>query len=742
MKLNNLFTLLSLLVLFAFAACNDDDTTPSYLDLTKQALTLTGGEATTSTYTFSVEASDATIPYLCLYADKATIDQVPKGELPAYLMDDLRKQAEAKGMPFDQYVASLALKGSQKDLKVTNLLPGRIYELVAFAVDGTRAAEKAEYLFFQTVMAEPVDCTFDVQVRPQNGGVTFDVKPSDKETDYYFCTFPKATYDEVANQGWDDLQILNAYFSSEMNQRLSELAPDGNVTSAVVQQLLAQLFHKGDLELSTTGQMQSNTEYVWMAAAFKTVEVDGALNFVIVSEPAKGTYTTDKGGDATVADTKFDIQVTDITATTARIVVTPDDLEQTYIWCYDPYDESTQDKTPLQIAQQFVASQGPFVGFVVKSGVQEAPSATLSPGMKHYVLAFAYNIGEGIVGEPQIYEFYAQPSDGDPAQMSFSYQVNSLSPYQVNFNITPSDETLPYTTLFLPDEEYDEAQARATVEQEVKQAYEASLQFDPEKPMSTFLYESYFRPGSRYGNVYNNLTPGKSYTVSSFALNNEGKVARVQADRSFVTAPQFSDAQIKGECLGYFDGDEEAGQIFNSPQATAGRAIVVLRFTPSEGTLDPRYLLVEKIYEQMTDVELYTSFNWTAISAEQHYYAYVLADWNANYSCFMSVKDDKGIDGKIARLSVGQLIQSKAGSIDELKQIIEGADAGTRALKLPGQKIAARTASAGATPLQIPYRPAAAASQQAADRKVGIGSNLFLPVARAVKGQAARSTAQ
>lgn len=731
MKVNNLFPLFSLLVLFAFAACNDDDTNTSYLDLTKQVLTLTEGEATTSTYTFSVEASDANIPYLCLYADKATIDQVPKGELPAYLMADLKKQAESKGTPFEQYIASLALKGSQKDLQVSNLLPGRIYELVVFAVDGTRTADKAEYLFFQTVMAEPVECTFDVQATPQAGGVKFAVAPSNKEVDYYFCTFPKATYDEVANQGWDDLQILNAYFSSEMNQRLSELAPDGNVTPEAVEQLLAQLFHKGDLELSTNGQMLTNTEYVWMVAAFKIVEVDGTLNFVIVSEPGKGTYVTDKGDDTTV-DMKFDIQVTDVTAISAKIVVTPEDMEQSYIWCYDPYDESTKDKTPMQIAQQFVNSQGPFVNFLVKTGVQEAPAATLNPGVKHYVLAFAYNRGVGIVGEPQIYEFYSLPSDGDPTQMNFSYYINSLSPYEVNFDIMPSDETLPYTTLLLPDEEYNEAEAKAAVEQEVEQAYEGSLQFDPEKPMSTFLYESYFRPGSRYYNVYSKLTPGKSYTLSYFALTNEGKVARVQADKSFVTAPQFSDAQIKGECLGYFDGDEEAGEVFENPEATAGRAIVVMRFTPSEGTQQPKYIFVDQVYGQMSDVELYTSFNWTSISAEQHYYAYVLSDWNTNYSCFMSVKDDKGIDSKIERLSIGQLIQAKAGSIDDLKKIIEEANADTKALKLPAQKIAARTERSNGYQVQVPYRPADTAKQTVA-RPASFGSNLYLPVANPVK---------
>lgn len=189
MKLKPFLPLISLLMLFVFTSCNDDEEVNSaYLDLSKQVLTLTEGEATTSTFSFSVKASDANIPYLCLYVDKQTIDQVSKGELTAFLMDNLKKQAEAKDTPFEQYVSSISLKGDQTDLKIENLLPGRIYELVVFAVDGTRAAEQAEYLFFQTDIAEPVDCSFDVQV----SGITdktaqFAVKPSNKEVDYYFA---------------------------------------------------------------------------------------------------------------------------------------------------------------------------------------------------------------------------------------------------------------------------------------------------------------------------------------------------------------------------------------------------------------------------------------------------------------------------------------------------------------------------------------------------------------------------
>lgn len=83
MKVKDLISLFSLLAVFLFTACSDDDdNTCSYLDLSKQVLTLTEGEATTSTYSFGVKASDATIPYLCLYVDKKPLTMLPKVSYP------------------------------------------------------------------------------------------------------------------------------------------------------------------------------------------------------------------------------------------------------------------------------------------------------------------------------------------------------------------------------------------------------------------------------------------------------------------------------------------------------------------------------------------------------------------------------------------------------------------------------------------------------------------------------------
>lgn len=356
MKVKDLISLFSLLAVFLFTACSDDDdNTCSYLDLSKQVLTLTGGEATTSTYSFGVKASDATIPYLCLYVDKKTVDNVAKGELPNYLMNDLKKQAEAKGTPFEQYVASLTYTGDQSNLKVENLLPGRIYELVVFAVDGTRAADKAEYLFFQTMKTEHIDCTFDVVVVPEMldaQSAVFDIKPSDKNVKWYFSGISKSSYEgAIASGNYDDESIVITLLEQELQSIFIQLVPEGGqLTDDIVEQALDMVLHTGDVGLKFTG-LNANTEYKWMAAAFKIVSTDDGDEVVLCSDVSKGDFATPQKD---LSKMTFDVTVDNITAVSAHVKVVPSYIDEKYVFFSDAFTDENINMTDDELMNDYV----------------------------------------------------------------------------------------------------------------------------------------------------------------------------------------------------------------------------------------------------------------------------------------------------------------------------------------------------------------------------------------------------
>lgn len=711
MKNKFFFPLFCLLVLSVFAACSEDDEQKgiSYLDLSKQSLTLTEGAATASTFTFSVEASDATIPYLCLYVDKAVIDNVSKGELPGYLMDDLKKQAEAADKTFEEYIASIALTGNQTDVKITNLLPGRIYELVAFAVDGTRIAEQAEYLFFQTEMADRIECSFEVTSTPTATGASFDVKPSNKETDYYFCTFTKNQYTQLQNGGMDDEMIVNAFFESQVNALLEQLAPDGVITQEIIDEVLSKTLFKGDQKLSVNGQLIPETEYVWMAAAFAIVQDGNTTSFVINSQPSKGEYVTDNKEEEDLGTMNFDIQVTDITATRAHIKITPEEMERPYIWTYQAYNDETAGMTALELAQNFVASQGPFIGFVVTQGAQDVPNGTLTVGKKHYVVAFGFDRNtRQITSNPQLYEFDAPGSEADPAQVEFEAVPASylMTPYTTAVDVYPSDETVPYVVMMVPDGTYTEEECRLWLEVLVNNDFQQNLQINSSLTWQTFLYDNVsYRPGNRYGTGYAFVDPETSCTLCCASLTSEGKVAALQMLEGVVKTPALSEATVTAEYLGCFDGDEEAGTIFGNASATAGRVIVAMKYTPSEGSTNANFLLADALYNQLTDKELLTDFMWNPVNLQSNGYAFVICDWNTAYTSFAYSKLNNH-EGKIARLDIGMLAKANAGTIDELEDIIAQAEASSSASKLNRVSVRRAEEKTAMSALQMPFRPA------------------------------------
>ena len=714
MKVKDLISLFSLLAVFLFTACSDDDdNTCSYLDLSKQVLTLTGGEATTSTYSFGVKASDATIPYLCLYVDKKTVDNVAKGELPNYLMNDLKKQAEAKGTPFEQYVASLTYIGDQSNLKVENLLPGRIYELVVFAVDGTRAADKAEYLFFQTMKTEHIDCTFDVVVVPEMldaQSAVFDIKPSDKNVKWYFSGISKSSYEgAIASGNYDDESIVITLLEQELQSIFIQLVPEGGqLTDDIVEQALDMVLHTGDVGLKFTG-LNANTEYKWMAAAFKIVSTDDGDEVVLCSDVSKGDFATPQKD---LSKMTFDVTVDNITAVSAHVKVVPSYIDEKYVFFSDAFTDENINMTDDELMNDYVEKNQANLNLPwgTYKGVQDVPNLSCIPNSKNYVLVFGYD--RGITTKPVVKRFET-PEGGNAAETTFSYKDVVATPYRIELTIEPSDLTVPYTSVLVPDDQFDKETYIDMVEMDVINQYNMNVMWNPGMTMTSFLYSNTsYCPGLKSAGVYQDLKEGTSYTVCSFALSPDGKVAAVHEQKSIVTVPGLSDATVSAEILGYFDGDEENGLVFGLPDKTAGRVILAMKYTKSAEAKDAWFSVIydaEEIDEldpvSLPDIDIiqYYATPWTELTDS---YRFIMCDWNTLYYSFAYAKDKNQVEGKVARMEIPVMTKEGAGTIDELKELVKAGEAeNTRSLFraiMPQNK--QEEAKAQKPVVQVPYR--------------------------------------
>lgn len=273
------FSMISVLTL---AGCSDDDApqpeAPSEpIDL---KLTITEGEVTSSTYSFSVQASDAEATYLCLYAPQSVFEGISKDKLVSYLMDDLKKQADAKGQDFGEFLASISIKGDY-EAKLQSLTPGGIYEVVAFAISGVTPGTRIETLFFQTLYADLKECDFEAELIPiaEEGKWSIAVTPSVDDIPYYTVATDKDSYDQNIQQ-YSKEDLLKAYFVADV-QRYQE---DGHGLAEILEALLKP----GSKTMSFVSVLPEGMEIVWLAGGINVTN-DG--NVVLTTNVTTGQFT-------------------------------------------------------------------------------------------------------------------------------------------------------------------------------------------------------------------------------------------------------------------------------------------------------------------------------------------------------------------------------------------------------------------------------------------------------------------
>lgn len=265
MKKSLLFiNLLGLILSGMLFGCSEDINTDfgPYVDPNAQVLTVTQKSVTSSTFTYSVEAKDPEIPYLALFVDKTVIDDVAKADFPEYVMKEMQSAAKTSGKSLDEYLASVSIKGNIEKT-INNLLPGTLYELVVLPCSGTKAANKAETLFFETLKADKIDCSFSVEAADvKQTTVSLNVVPSNKEKGWYVAVLNKDGY-EAAKAVYTDEYIVQNVFAQEYEYILAQLAEGdiNKVTDELINQTFDQMFYKGDKSLKLSN-LTSNSEYV------------------------------------------------------------------------------------------------------------------------------------------------------------------------------------------------------------------------------------------------------------------------------------------------------------------------------------------------------------------------------------------------------------------------------------------------------------------------------------------------
>lgn len=70
-------------------------------------------------------------------------------------MEDLKKQAEAKGVAFEEYLGTISHRGSISKHTISNLLAGKMYELVLFGIKWYGGCQETSLSLFPDLEGRP-----------------------------------------------------------------------------------------------------------------------------------------------------------------------------------------------------------------------------------------------------------------------------------------------------------------------------------------------------------------------------------------------------------------------------------------------------------------------------------------------------------------------------------------------------------------------------------------------------------
>ncbi len=670
MKKNFLFNLFSLLLIVVLFGCSEEVNTDfgSYVDPNSQNLTVTQKNVTASTFTYSVEVKDAEIPYLVMFIDKTVIDDVAKSDLPEYVMKEAQSVASSCGKTLQQYLDSVSVKGNVDEKVIKNLLPGSLYELVVLPFSGTKPANKAETLFFQTLKADAVDCSFDVEVlSSEETTASFGVTPSDKNIEWYTAVLTNESYESAKKLNYSDEFIIQNVFAQQFEYILAQLAEGdiNKVTDELVNQALDQLFFKGDNEL-TYKNLTSNTKYICLFGAYDRVLLSSLTEAVLVSKASTKEFST-KAYEFN--DVTFDLEAVVHDGVRADIYVKPSDKNMAYAFWYESFTEENKDYDNMQMAELLVkmyAGYPPFMWANYK-GDMVLMDKGVTPGSENFILAFTYN--NGITSNPALYK-YTVPAAGDPNKLVLTYKDVNATAYNLSMKSEVSDNTILYASIVVPVDSYNETEYKALVEANIAYEYKMNSQYNPSLTMESFLYNNdYYRPGNKTL-VFEKMQASTDYIVASMIIDATGKVVRVIEQP--VTTKELSAATVIDKIEGVFSGDD-AADIFNNESAR-GRAVVALRYTPGANSKDVIYGVAkdnERITDSKDDYFILAEYNvpWNAVGESG--LSFVICDWNNKYFSFSYAKDNNGVEGVMKRTFIDNITTSNVGTKEELQALYD-----------------------------------------------------------------------
>lgn len=423
---------------------------------------------------------------------------------------------------------------------------------------------------------------------------------------------------------------------------------------------IADLMKKGIYEREVTG-LRPNQKFVVFACH---TDNTGA----IVSEVEVLTETTPEVTDSQNA---FDIEIDQITATSAMLFITPQN-DDDYIWMEFPeyvYKKDGKDMSEDEL-KNLLVNYKPFFPLHTNNGEMiHSFDDKLDPDTEYMIVVFGY---DGDFTTPLTTKKFRTLEPGDPSDVTFDFAYADLSPRSVTVTIKPSDQSVSYLAIVVDEETL--LRRGGTNAEGVKKLIDneiaLAIAFGEFKDRASFVKDN-AQHGERTGTF--GLEPGMKHYACAVCMDKDGNYASEVAIDEF-TAPQEreTNASVTATFDKYFDGDALAASDSGKYGDYSGCAVLPVRFDLKDGALDGIYTVFTKAEIEEADPTddmirsilldndyMGVSNFFTSIREE------ILLDWDCEYVIYMIGIDADENVGDLVRVDVPALTKEGASPISE-----------------------------------------------------------------------------
>ena len=662
-----------------------------------------------SSVTFNVTPSDLEAEYMAVIYPAKFVEQCATDEeIVEKVYAEIRSYAESVNITFAEYMEGKVKKGALEGHLATGLSSDTNYYILAFGVDSANdfaATSAIGKLRFKTETKDvpASSCTLEIKAIPYLNSASIDVTPSITSQTWHIINVPVTTYTEYTSTdgeyGWSKEQFFQNYLESEVES----LKANGHSND----EILSKLIFTGNRTLSANN-LEPKVKYTILGASVNVTDEEITLNGAI----CEVRYNS---GAAAENSLTFDIEVNNIEHYAADVRITPSDLNAEYYYYIDYINNSKKSMKPIDIATSAINEyiyywdlnelkrREPSKGIIDLTGDNKLQLNIAET--EYYIVAFGfepnptygqlineetgeYDTNPGTITSAPVYVAFITSAHGDPTTAEFQFTGSNVGPYGFSFEITSSDPSVYYQPGIAYAEGFDPDAAIAASADQL--ALVMQMCMEGQSPCLTYQealdklkQQGYpYRNGNAKFSVAN-LNPETEYIGYVLTIDTKtGKFARcVYSDVIAKTTP-VGTVTPKLNILGVYNGDEEAGSIFGQEELTAGRPIVAVELTETEGATALYSALTTDAYADVASLSARYIISelrgyWESVNLTVPYHFFV-ADWDLEHTIVAYAQDANGREGGVDCAMVKPVTP---GDINELKGYVDAVNNATPSAK-------------------------------------------------------------